>query len=255
MEGTQENRYLSANNLLMVINELRDRRAELELRNNSMVPFDVEEWEIIKDVAGKYNMTQNELIMSLVYCCNSSIKQIEKIDKRSKNKHIETIKGLKENIYKMFALVYGGSYSDDLDMLFGEGTLLRLEAAIDFINDELDMEDVDMEKISEFAQQIQELIGDVKQSSLDGELKNLILAELCGVSDMLTKYMVLGMEAVYESVKSTVGLLMMNYRENFTEDEKGIMRKILCLMSTFNTEFGFVKNIGMLTSAALKFLE
>lgn len=254
MEGTQENRYLPANNLLKIINEIQDRYKEL-ISRSSRVSFDANESDTIRDIAEKYDMTENNLILSLIFCCDSTIKQIEKIDKRSKNKHMEVVKGLKENLFKMFVISNGGIHSSGFDSIFGPETLLRLEVAVDFINDELAPEDIETEKISQFAQQVQELIEDVKQSTIDEELKKLILQDLCGVSDMLTKYMVLGMEAVYESVKSTVGALMMNYRDDFTEDEKSVIRKVLCLMGTFNTEFGFVKNVSMLTSAALKLIK
>lgn len=254
MEGTQENRYLPANNLLIIINEIQDRYKEL-ISRSSRVSFDVNESDTIRDIAEKYSMTENDLILSLIFCCDSTMKQIKKIDKRSKNKHMEVVKGLKENLFKMFIISNGGIHSPGFDSIFGPETLFRLEAAVDFINDELAPEDIETEKISQFAQQVQELIEDVKQSAIDEELKKLILQDLCGVSDMLTKYMVLGMEAVYESVKSTVGALMMNYRDDFTEDEKSVIRKVLCLMGTFNTEFGFVKNVSMLTSAALKLIK
>ncbi|MCB6610926.1 hypothetical protein V3C10_15075 [[Clostridium] symbiosum] len=255
MEETHDNRYLPANNLLIIINEIQNSYKEMIKRSSNRISFDVSESDTIRNIAEKYNMTENDLILSLIFCCDSTIKQIEKINKRSKNKHMENVKGLRENLFKMFTISNGGIHSAGFDSIFGAETLLRLEAAVDFINDELAPEDVETEKISRFAQQVQELIKDVKQSIIDEELKNLILQDLCGVGDKLTKYMVLGMDAVYESVKSTVGALMMNYRDDFTEDEKGVIRKVLCLMGTFNTEFGFVKNVSMLTSAAIKLLK
>ena len=125
---------------------------------------------------------------------------------------------------------------------------MKIENCADFINDNIEL-NINEDSVSELLIETQNLIDEIRNSTINTDLKKMLLLQLSGVYDSLIKYDLFGYDAVELSVKMTIGSIVMNLNKDADNEDKDYIAKSLQLMSKFNTIFSFVKNVTYLAGA------
>lgn len=201
----------------------------------------------------EYNLEKIDFFLSMIRMCDLGITKVQELNKKSSEKHAETLRKVKINICSLIDINTIIEFSNRFNSLFTDTLFLKIENCADFINDNIEL-NINEDNISELLKETQGLIDEIKQSALEHNLKKILLLQLSGVYDSLLKYSLFGYEEVELSVKMTIGSIVMNLNKDADEIETSFIAKSLKLMAKFNTTFSFVKNANYLICACMKLL-
>lgn len=205
--------------------------------------------DFIKNLKEEYNLEIIDCYMSLIKMCDIGIEKVLMLNKNSSEKHAMTLKTVKINLCNLINIeLKTVEYRNKFTSLFTDVFFAKMDACADFIRDNIE-ELTDESQISELLQETQNLIEEIKASTINIDLKKMLLLQLSGVYDSLIKYDLFGYDAVELSVKMTIGSIVMNLNKDADNEDKAYIAKSLQLMSKFNTIFSFVKNVTYLAGA------
>lgn len=205
--------------------------------------------DFIENLNEDYNLDIKDCYINLIKMCDIGIEKVQMLNKSSSEKHALTLKQVKFNIFKLINIELNTvEYYNKFSSLFTEVFFAKMDACADFIRDNIE-ELSDESRISELLQETQNLIEEIKASTINTDLKKMLLLQLSGVYDSLIKYDLFGYDAVELSVKMTIGSIVMNLNKDADDEDKAYFAKSLQLMSKFNTVFSFVKNVTYLAGA------
>jgi len=210
--------------------------------------------EFIKYIKKEYDLEITDFYLYLIKMCDFGIEKVLGLNKNSSEKHAMTLKTVKINICKLIDVDMNSyRFLDEYERLFPDTLFLKIEACADFISDNVEVV-IDENKISELLKETQNLIEEIKESTIDNNMKKILLLQLSGVYDSLSKYSLFGYEEVELSVKMTIGAIIMNLKKDADKMENNFIARSLRLMATLNTAFSFAKNANDLIGACVKLL-
>lgn len=145
--------------------------------------------------------------------------------------------------------------SRQLDVAISEKRMMALKAismGLDICNQYSTIEDEEIQGIKE---KIIKLINEIKDLSIEDDLKRVIIVSLDNVNIMIENHMLYGIDEVRGAAEKGFGSILLNKElsEAVKSDKKAweTVKKVLNLFGEINTAFTFSKNITpMLTKAA-----
>lgn len=201
--------------------------------NNSTVFIDNKKKDFEEALGIETNEDYARLLFVLLELCDTSKKQMRLINKQSKNKRVDIIEKIKTDLCGFCYTKIQFDYKSFAQM-FDKEILAKVEACVDFVKDELNIDVIEKVKLDTFVEEIDELKNELLNSKIDNSLKNIIITYLDSVNDAILKYDIYGVEGIKENVSVTMGILA-TIRYNVRTEETDIFERILKTLTDINT--------------------
>lgn len=187
---------------------------------------------------------------SLLNIITNTISYYESIEGNQKTK----IRTLQE---AMKLIIETNNFPVDISDFRGRcrSLLVQLEFVAESMENLCGEKIVEVEELKCLEAQIETLISDIKKSTINSDLKKILLQKLFDIRNYFEQYDLNGMKGIQEVINSTVGTLAMNQTQIKTDDEKKTVFKMFELIDKINKVFEFTTNVFILGSSAVPFVQ
>lgn len=114
---------------------------------------------------------------------------------------------------------------------------------LSYTYNEKELETSELEELSESLNSLQDLINN---TSINNELKNILILHLKDIDISISKYKLYGVSGIKTSLTTTLGDIIINNNLAVTKDEKSVIENTLKFMSKINTVISFSKNLPLI---------
>lgn len=129
-----------------------------------------------------------------------------------------------------------------------EATLERIDSCGDLLKQATGEFELERESLDELQQEVENLIDYVAESTINMNLKTLVLNCLGDIKKSIHDYQFKGTKGIKDALDASAGAMILSTSGAETEEERHIFKSVFELISKFNQLVLFGRNVGAIVS-------